>query len=740
MDSLEDAGQRNADLAEVTLKEILAGLAVALGARRGAALALDQQTGTARLVATYRFSSGDADASRSALSPVCWQRLRADGQPVFLASGAAAPAADAAFLFGGAPYFAVPIQGRAGQLRGCFALEMPEPGAEQRRLAAAVAGVAATAIENAETARRQAEAAARSEALLEIVREMNGKVPLPQLLDLICRKTVQAFGLRQATIFYHHPRARGYMPLADCGTPVSVYERFVHARYTPLTTPHAADIVDGRTVVISRSGPLSPEDRDLLDVTELHALALLPLRTNDRTRGTLTVGMATEQDFTPEQIRELEIMAHHAATAIYQARSLRASEKAALFRAAVSALAVELSAESSRARILHLLCARGRAMFGASAGALLLAGGSELMGVAADTDAETAAEAFSIALASSDHPAVRAFHTAEVILADDLSGAYDPPGAQGFRSLLAVPLVSSGGVGGVLLFGHTRNPRHFDPRMVNEALVLGALAATALRNLDLLAQLYAANAELRRVSTLKDQFLANVSHDLRTPLSVIVGYGELAREGTFGEPPRELDEILGRMMESARQELALISDLLDLSRMELNSLAVKPAVVPLAPLFAELEFTLASMVRNRPVRPVIPVVPLDTCVWADRDRLRQILVNLLGNAAKFTESGTIELWAEGADDRIRIAVRDTGPGIAPEDQARIFEPFRQVEGAHAKLGVGLGLAIAQRLSQLMKGTLTVNSALGAGSTFWVTLPTPSASPPRNDVQVFSATR
>ena len=729
----EGTGQRKTDPAEVTLREILAGIAVALGARRAVALALDDQTGAPRLLATHGFSGSDADAGHRAVSPACWQRLRAEGQPVFLTG-------DAAFLFGGAPQFAVPILGHAGRWRGCFVLEMLEPGAEQIRLAAAVASVAAMAIENADTARRQAEGAARSEALLEIVREMNGKVPLPQLLDLICRKTVQAFGLRQATIFYHHPRARGYVPLTDFGTPASVYERFVRSRYTPLTTPHAADIVDGRTVVISRSGPLSPEDRDLLDATELHALVMLPLRTNDQTRGTLTVGMAAEQDFTPEQIRELELVAHHAATAIYQARSLRASEKAALFRAAVSALAVELSAESSRARILHLLCARGRAMFDASAGALLVAGGSELMGVAADTDTQTSAEAFSIALASSDHPAVRAFHSADVVLADDLSGAYDPPGTQGFRSLLAVPLVSSDGVGGVLLFGHTRNPRHFDPRMVDEALVLGALAATTLRNLDLLTQLHAVNAELRRVSTLKDQFLANVSHDLRTPLSVILGYGELAREGAFGEPPRELDEVLGRMMESASQQLALIADLLDLSRMELNSLAVKLGTVPLAPLFAELEFTLASMVRNRPVRPVIHVLPPDACVCADRDRLRQILTNLLGNAAKFTESGTIELWAEVAGDGVRIAVRDSGPGIAPDDQERIFEPFRQVEGANAKLGAGLGLAIARRLSELMKGTLTVDSTLGVGSTFWVTLPATSEPPAQAEVPASSAAR
>ena len=580
--------------------------------------------------------------------------------------------------------------------------------------------LAADASENPCVAHQHAETAVRGDVLLEIVREMNRRIALPELLALICRKIVEAFGLQQATIFYYHARARGYLPLADFGTPARVFERFVRTRFTLDNTPHFDEIVAGSTVVISRATDLSPADRAILDMTELHTLAMLPLRTDDQTRGTLSVGIANEREFTIDQIRDLEVVAHHAATAIYQARSLRASEKAARFRAAVSSLAVELNAETSRARAFELLCARGRAMFEASAGALMLAAGGQLLGVAADSDPAIAPEAFSVAITSSQHAAVRAILGGEVVLADGLLTARESVG--GLRSLLAIPLGGSDGVRGVLLIGDRRNPRHFDPRMADEARVLGAVATTALRNIDLLTRLHETNAELRRVSSLKDQFLANVSHDLRTPLNVIIGYSQLAQEGTFGALGREFDEILGRIVASAQEQLKLVEDLLDSSRIELNSLVVKPTAVPLTALFAELEFVVASLVRNRPVRAVVHALAPEVWVYADRDRLRQILINLLGNAAKFTDEGTIELRAERQGDQVRITVRDSGIGIAPADQEKIFEPFRQIEGTRSVLGVGLGLAIARRLALLMNGALGVESVLGAGSTFWVTLP------------------
>jgi signal transduction histidine kinase len=707
------------DSAEYTLGGILSSLAVTLGARRAAAF-VRERGDRWHLAATHGLGAREirllrASVGVSARSRAYWRRM-ARGVPFHAA-------ASTAWLrrLGFGAHLAVPLVAGERGLLGSFAVEMPPPTPQQARLAEAVAAVAATAIANAYTARAQAEEAERSRALLEIVREMNRGAPLPEVLAVICRKTVEAFGLQRATVFYYHPRAGAHVPFADHGTPAHVVDRFTRARYNLGNTPHVKEIAAGRTVVISRAGDLGFEDRQLLDTAELHTLALLPLWADNSSRGTLAAGIAAERELTPEQIRGLEVVAHQAATAIAQARAVRATEKASRFRAAASTLAIELNIEASRARALELLCARGRRIFGASTAALLLAAGGELVPEAIDSDVAVPIPNLSIQATAPGHPVVRAFVTGEVVLVNEPLPD-GPLAPTGLRSLLAVPVAGGEGIRGVLVIGDARHRRHFDPRVADEASVLGALAAAALRNLDLMTRLYETNAELRRVSTLKDQFLANVSHDLRTPLNIIIGYGQLAQEETFGSVPPDLRDTLGRMVASAREQLTLVEDLLDLSRIELNSLSVKLTAVPLGPLFAEMEFLLASMLADRPVRAVVQPPPPDLAVCADRDRLRQILANLLGNAVKFTHAGTIELRADRDTTCVRIGVRDTGIGIAPADHEHVFEPFRQVEGAHARLGAGLGLAISRRLSTLMNGALTIESALGAGSTFWLTLP------------------
>lgn len=555
--------------------------------------------------------------------------------------------------------------------------------------------------------------------LLEIVRDMNRRLPLPALLRVICERTVEAFELERATVFDYHRRARGYVPLADFGTPPHIAARYIDSHYTTSTTPHRDEIVAGCSVVIRRGPDLTPEDLALLDQAEADTIVLLPLVAEQQTRGLLSACLNHPHDVTPDDVRRLEVVAHHAATAIAQARSLRASEKASRFRAALATLALDLSAATSRAPALALLCARARAMFRASSAVLLLPAAERLVPVAEDGEVDGFSPPAGVPLAASGDAAVRALTTGEVVV-DDVD---DRPAdtAHRFRSALAIPLVGHDEAAGVLLLGETRRTRHFDPAVADEARVLGALAATILRNLDLMTHVQAANAELRRVSTLKDTFLASVSHDLRTPLNVIVGYAQLAREGVFGTPPAELDGILERIVLGAREQLALVEDLLDLSRIELDRLAVRPATVPLAPLFTELDFALARMVKDGAVRAVVRE-PGALGVHADPDRLRQICLNLLGNAAKFTHEGSVELDAVADGSVVRISVRDTGPGIAPDDLARIFEPFQQAAGPDARLGAGLGLAICRRLATLMHGTLDVESTVGRGSVFRLTLP------------------
>jgi signal transduction histidine kinase len=725
MNAEHDGAAHRQEALDAALRKMLRALAVTLGVRRAAALVF-AQSGVPRLAAHRGIRKLHARYLRSCLRVTAgaayWYRLRDAGRALVLDPATTdidLPPVWARRLRVGA-HVAVPLLDD-GVLLGAFVLELEGATSAQLRLGMAIGGVAAKEIANSQAARERAERAARHEVLLEIVRDLNGTLPLPELLDTICRRTIEAFGAERVTIYNYHTRSRGYVPLADCGTPAHVVGRFIHQPYTSNSTPHRDEIVAGRSVLISRAHELSPNDRALLDRADLFTLLLLPLRAGNETRGMLTVGTSREEEFTSEQIRGFEVIAHHAATAITQARSLRAAENAARFRAAVSSLAVELNAQTSRTQALATLCERARGIFRASACALLLPGGSHLMEAAGDSELGEAPQSLTVALASRDHPAIRAYSTGEVVRVGEVTPDAEPIGMSGVRSVLAIPLVATDDIAGVLMVGSARR-RHFAPEIVDDARVLGALAATVLRNLDLMARLHDTNAELRRVSSLKDQFLANASHELRTPLNIIIGYAQLMQEGTFGRVPDSIGDVVQRMIGSARDQLALVEDLLDLSRIELNSLMLKLGAVPLAPLFAELEFALASMLRNRPVHGVVRSVPSTVAVRADGDRLRQILTNLLSNAAKFTDTGTIELEAAVTDDAVRIAVRDTGTGIAAEDCETIFEPFRQVDDTRAILGAGLGLAIAHRLSTLMDGTLTVDSALGAGSTFSLRLP------------------
>jgi signal transduction histidine kinase len=221
-------------------------------------------------------------------------------------------------------------------------------------------------------------------------------------------------------------------------------------------------------------------------------------------------------------------------------------------------------------------------------------------------------------------------------------------------------------------------------------------------------------------SRAKSQFLANMSHELRTPLNAIIGYAELLTE-ELGE---EHDNDLRRITGAARHLLALISDILDLSKVEAGqmSLFLEPVVV--AELLDDVVATLTPLVRQNRNSLTVTVAPDVETIRADHVKLRQILYNLLGNAAKFTTDGSIALHAWRDGQVMCFAVEDTGIGIAPEFQARLFDIFSQGDESTTRRygGTGLGLAITRSFCELLGGSVSVESSLGRGSVFTVRLP------------------
>ena len=237
------------------------------------------------------------------------------------------------------------------------------------------------------------------------------------------------------------------------------------------------------------------------------------------------------------------------------------------------------------------------------------------------------------------------------------------------------------------------------------------------------------NAELDQANRLKDQFLANVSHELRTPLNSVIGFSDLLLTHDVGGPPLSdtQRDYIGTIARNGRHLLRLINELLDLSKIAAGHMDLRPEPVALDALCREAADSVHAQVagRKQTLRIDCPTEPV--IVTGDRGRLHQVLLNLLSNAIKFTaDGGSIALAAhlEDGGRRVRVAVSDTGIGIAPHDQVKLFQEFVQLEAGPSRRyeGTGLGLALSKRLVELHGGAIGVESELGKGSTFWFTLP------------------
>jgi GAF domain-containing protein/DNA-binding response OmpR family regulator len=295
----------------------------------------------------------------------------------------------------------------------------------------------------------------------------------------------------------------------------------------------------------------------------------------------------------------------------------------------------------------------------------------------------------------------------------------------GFQARLVVPLVSPDRVVGALVI-RRKQAGHFSKETIGLLQTFAAHSVLAIQNARLFHEIEEKGRELADASQHKSQFLANMSHELRTPLNAIIGVSEMLREDT--EAAKQDTEPLDRVLGAGRHLLALINDILDLSKIEAGRMELHLEEFPLVPLIEDVAKTIESMATKNGNRIVVDCAADFGTIHADQTRFRQALLNLASNANKFTEKGTVTIAGQpqrlDGREGITIAVTDTGIGMTPEQMGKLFQEFSQASTRTASKygGTGLGLAISRYFCRMMGGDITVESEPGKGSTFTVRLP------------------
>jgi signal transduction histidine kinase len=462
----------------------------------------------------------------------------------------------------------------------------------------------------------------------------------------------------------------------------------------------------------------------------------VPLIVQDHVIGLLTLDSVQPDYFTPDHARLAVAFADQVAVAMENARLYAAlqeqtDELAVLSRASAQLLSARPDPEAvARAVVETVVAELGIELAGASGRVHCGLGvvdesGRQLVGVARAGD-HLLPHRLVMAI---DGPGLMAAaaRSGEAIYAPDV--AQDPryyANHVGTHSELVIPLHAGNRLIGVLNL-ESPDPDAFGEPARRLLVTFAERAALALENALLLQRLDRARQTAQEANQLKSEFLANTSHELRTPLTGILGSLGLVLDG-YSDSPDETRQFLETAHQAAQQLLTMINALLDLSKIEAGKMDLAPEALDIAPVLAEVYGLLHVQAQQKHLALEIQLATdAETRAWADPNKVRQILMNLVGNALKFTDHGKVVVTtrADAARGRLEIAVQDTGIGIDLADQTRLFQPFVQADGSTTRRygGTGLGLSISQRLAEMMGGELGLYSTgQGQGSTFTLSLP------------------
>jgi signal transduction histidine kinase len=298
----------------------------------------------------------------------------------------------------------------------------------------------------------------------------------------------------------------------------------------------------------------------------------------------------------------------------------------------------------------------------------------------------------------------------------------------GFKALLAVPLLYQGRAIGALIV-RRRRPGAFPPETVNLLQTFASQSSLAIYNARLFEEIAQKSRELEIASQHKSQFVANMSHELRTPLAAILGYAELMQEGFYGPLSEKATDSITRIRSNGQHLLGLINTVLDIAKIEAGQFSLNNNEYALDSVVETVRVATESLAETKKLSLKTDVAKHLPGGFGDEQRLTQVLLNLVGNAIKFTDTGEVSITAAAMNGHFTVAVTDTGPGIPQNELKRVFEQFHQIDNSNtkAKGGTGLGLAIAKQIVELRGGRIWVESTLGKGANFQMELPVRAAT-------------